>query len=487
MNQQGPKGAGQCRGRMEGKCQLKVFSRIGQFPNPVVDDPQVGQDEWILRVTLLGFVKIDVGLLIVSPVNIELAHEGSEPSRPMIPRNDPRSVAIGGADFSQSEVDPCEIQKDAGIVRTLDKGLLKKCLRLPFFPDSSQSNRQVVHNRHIVGRAGKRFLVQAHGLRRVSEEEGLMGLCGEDTGRGWSGGTGTGGHKESRQETRTRNPCQIQDFHQTPLPATMFSFMTPSRGLIIMPPVTAPRNNQPWEPLAQGAYRLRILLLAIPFVLAMVENARHPFPLWSFFHELWGHGAPILPLERRLLMLPPLCLYAGGLFLRLSASSILGTRSVWSRTPEARELHVEGLYGIVRHPIYLGSAGMILALSLVSSPQGALLLLGIDIPLLFWFSLIEEREIMALHPEYGGYRQRVPGLLPRLPIPPGTLMVLWKALCQNHGQALRSEALNVALLGGFIAFWATPNLHFFWGGAIFGLLGAFSAPVWWRSSGGKDP
>ena len=254
-----------------------------------------------------------------------------------------------------------------------------------------------------------------------------------------------------------------------------------------MPPVTGPRNTRPWEPLAQGAYRLRILLLAIPFVLAMVENARYPFPLWSFFHDLWGAGRPIFPLERKLLMLPPLCLYAGGLFLRLSASSILGTRSVWSRAPEAPELHVEGLYGVVRHPIYLGSAAMVLALSLVSSPQGALLLLGIDIPLLFFFSLIEEREVMAFHPEYGDYRERVPGFLPRLPIPPGTLIVLWKALHQNHGQALRAEALNMALLGGFIAFWATPNLHFFWGGALFGLLGALSAPVWWKTSGGTDP
>ncbi len=254
-----------------------------------------------------------------------------------------------------------------------------------------------------------------------------------------------------------------------------------------MPPVTAPRHIRLWEPLAQGAYRLRIFLLAIPFLLAMLENARHPFPLWSFPHDLWGAATPIFPLERKLLMLPALCLYGGGLFLRLSASSILGTRSVWSRAPEARELHTEGLYGVVRHPIYLGSAGMILALSLVSSPQGALLLLGIDIPLLFLFSRIEEREVMALHPEYGNYRERVPGLLPRFPLPPGTLRVLWRALCQNHGQTLRSEALNVALLGGFIAFWATPNLHFFWGGALLGLLVALSAPVWWRTSGGKDP
>ncbi|MGC8528583.1 MAG: methyltransferase family protein [Leptospirillia bacterium] len=254
-----------------------------------------------------------------------------------------------------------------------------------------------------------------------------------------------------------------------------------------MPSDINPRDTPRWKPLEQSAYRLRIFLLAIPFVLAMGENARHPFPLWSFSHVLWGAGTPILPLERKLLMLPALCLYAGGLFLRLSGSSILGIRSVWSRRPEAHEFHSEGLYGIIRHPIYLGSAGMILSLSLISSPQGALLLVGVDIPLLFWFSLIEEREVMALHPEYAHYRERVPRILPHLPLPPGTLRDSWSALRQNLGQSLRSEALNVALLAGFIVFWFTPNLHFFWEGALLGLLVGFSAPAWWRTSGGHVP
>ena len=241
---------------------------------------------------------------------------------------------------------------------------------------------------------------------------------------------------------------------------------------------SAPPRPRLGETLAQGAYRLRILLLGMPFLLAMVENARHPFPLWALAYEILRGDLPISPFERKLFMLPALGLYAGGFFLRLSATATLGGRTVWRLSLDSGRLHSEGLFGIVRHPIYLGSAAMILSLSLISSPQGAVLLTGIDIPLLVLFAWFEERHMSLAHPEYTEYKRQTPAVIPRLPLKPLPLHASWKALEKEGGEALRSEAANASLLGGFLAFWITPDLRFFWGSAGLALVVALAAPAW---------
>lgn len=177
-------------------------------------------------------------------------------------------------------------------------------------------------------------------------------------------------------------------------------------------------------------------------------------------------------------MLPALGLYAGGLFLRLSATATLGGKTVWNLAPKNEQLHTGRAFGVVRHPIYLGSAAMIFGLSLISSPQGAALLLGLDIPLLLLFAWLEERYLSVTHPEYADYKKRIPALLPRPPFPKSSMKDAWNALGTEGGRALRSEAANVALLGGFIAFWLTPDLRFFWGSAGLALILSLTAPVW---------
>ncbi len=177
-------------------------------------------------------------------------------------------------------------------------------------------------------------------------------------------------------------------------------------------------------------------------------------------------------------MFPALGLYAGGFFLRLSATATLGGRTVWKPSPGSGKLYTGGALGIVRHPIYLGSAAMISGLSLISSPQGAALILGVDIPLLSLFAWLEERSLAVTHPEYADYKKRIPAVLPRLPLSRGPMKDAWNALGTEGGRALRSEAANAALLGGFIAFWLTPDLRFFWGSAGLALIAALTAPVW---------
>lgn len=230
--------------------------------------------------------------------------------------------------------------------------------------------------------------------------------------------------------------------------------------------------------LAEGLYRARVAVLAILFLLAMAENSRHPFPLWADILGL------VLPpprgsagtVWRSAAILPFFLLYAGSLFLRLSATASLGPMTVWSAEARTGAPVSTGPYGLLRHPLYAGSAGMILALSALSSPEGAALLSGLGLPFLAFLARLEESRLSARHPDYRTYRIQVPALWPRKVSPHTFLGSLLSPLRTHAGTALRSESPNVALLAGFATFWITPDLTAFWISFLIGLAGAFAAP-----------
>jgi protein-S-isoprenylcysteine O-methyltransferase Ste14 len=81
---------------------------------------------------------------------------------------------------------------------------------------------------------------------------------------------------------------------------------------------------------------------------------------------------------------------------------------------EVRELATAGLYRFVRHPLYLGEMiavwGYVLAWPALWSIGCALLFTGLQ----SWRAKIEERLLLAHHPAYTEYRERVGFLWPRL-------------------------------------------------------------------------
>lgn len=225
-------------------------------------------------------------------------------------------------------------------------------------------------------------------------------------------------------------------------------------------------------------YRGRVVVLLILFIVAMEENGSHPYPLWDYGLRLilLTPDAFVTTWDRRAAMLIPLLLYAVSLYVRLSATASLGPLTVWSRSPKTQDLVQRGLYSAIRHPLYLGSVGMILSLSLMSSIPGALILSGLGLPFLIFLARYEEAAIAGAHPEYGIYRQKVPAIWPGREKRRTFLRESALPLVKNIGYALRSEAPNVALFAGFVAFWITPDLKFFW--IFFGvtLLASFAAP-----------
>jgi protein-S-isoprenylcysteine O-methyltransferase Ste14 len=81
---------------------------------------------------------------------------------------------------------------------------------------------------------------------------------------------------------------------------------------------------------------------------------------------------------------------------------------------EVRELATAGLYRFVRHPLYLGEMiavwGYVLAWSAPWAISCALLFTALQ----SWRARIEERRLLAFHPEYAAYRDRTGFLLPRI-------------------------------------------------------------------------
>jgi protein-S-isoprenylcysteine O-methyltransferase Ste14 len=163
-----------------------------------------------------------------------------------------------------------------------------------------------------------------------------------------------------------------------------------------------------WQRIAR---RIRVplgFLAAALYLFELLRHAPHPAAVaWSL--------ALVLP----------------GLWLRACASGYVKKNS---------ELTVTGPYAYTRNPLYLGSmliaAGF--ALALLSWPVALVLALGfavIYVPVI----ASEERFLRATFPDFGGYCQQVPRLIPRL-IPARHL-----GNESTHGAGTRSFSLSLYL------------------------------------------
>jgi protein-S-isoprenylcysteine O-methyltransferase Ste14 len=97
----------------------------------------------------------------------------------------------------------------------------------------------------------------------------------------------------------------------------------------------------------------------------------------------------------------------------LWARFALGT--MWSASVVAKtghELRTTGPYGITRHPIYTGLAGMLLGTALIDGLGRWVPLFVLVVAFIVVKVRAEERLLSGLFPEYERYRRRVPRLIP---------------------------------------------------------------------------
>jgi protein-S-isoprenylcysteine O-methyltransferase Ste14 len=181
--------------------------------------------------------------------------------------------------------------------------------------------------------------------------------------------------------------------------------------------------------LALGAFWL---LAAVYFALRTPTTATRRLALFArtLFPEPWLLLA--IPVAAVVLPLVPAAVWAR-LTVEVGALQVVGAAllvastllALWARvalgrmwagrpmTLEGHELRTDGPYGLVRHPIYSGIAGMILGTALILGFGKLLPILLCTAAIVAWRIRTEERLMVATFGEqYLRYRRRVPALVP---------------------------------------------------------------------------
>ncbi|MCL4394853.1 MAG: isoprenylcysteine carboxylmethyltransferase family protein [Chloroflexi bacterium] len=149
----------------------------------------------------------------------------------------------------------------------------------------------------------------------------------------------------------------------------------------------------------QGMERLLGVLLFVLVVRVIPGDFWAPITFKSTW--LWNAGVVIL---------------AASTLFTLWARWILGT--LWASTATIKQDHAlrtGGPYGITRHPIYTGLAGMVLG-SMLMNGFGLLLPVLVVMLVFFGFKIRSEEALLTktFGEEYEEYKQRVPQLVPGL-------------------------------------------------------------------------
>lgn len=173
-----------------------------------------------------------------------------------------------------------------------------------------------------------------------------------------------------------------------------------------------------WLSLAVRVAIMVFLVLLAGFTVARYRPVRRAAGVWPRFAALAG----LLLLYALMLMprapadaswdAPALALLLFGQFFCIVALLQLG-RSL-SVMPEARRLVTAGLYGRIRHPLYLAEAIATLGVLLQYRSPEALALVVLQFAIQLWRMHEEEKVLVAAFPDYAAYRLRTARLIPGL-------------------------------------------------------------------------
>jgi protein-S-isoprenylcysteine O-methyltransferase Ste14 len=137
--------------------------------------------------------------------------------------------------------------------------------------------------------------------------------------------------------------------------------------------------------------------------------------VWTFMRRQFTHIVPLGQVMDIAVAVLTVALAFGSVWLVMSAVGTLGRQwSLTARVLEGHKLITEGAYARVRHPIYTGMLGMLLATGLAAGRWGGLVA-GL---IVFWAGTLirirsEERLLRAAFgAQYDDYARRVPAVLP---------------------------------------------------------------------------
>jgi protein-S-isoprenylcysteine O-methyltransferase Ste14 len=169
-----------------------------------------------------------------------------------------------------------------------------------------------------------------------------------------------------------------------------------------------------WRRRPALALASRPVEILLPLVCSGLPLAQYPPPgvmetlgawLGEAANGLWR---PLSSLDPRI----GLALMAVGEAITVGGMLSLGRSfSIFS---EVRELRTSGLYRWIRHPLYLGEMVAVWGYVLAWSAPWAIACALVFTALQSWRALVEERRLLAHHPEYDAYRRRTGFLWPCL-------------------------------------------------------------------------
>ncbi|MDD5440143.1 MAG: methyltransferase [Candidatus Omnitrophica bacterium] len=152
----------------------------------------------------------------------------------------------------------------------------------------------------------------------------------------------------------------------------------------------------------------------------------HPHELWipfvATFFYLFYNVLVFVPTEVNI-YLAPVTLFPGlnilGLALILigtliSAIGIYNLRNSFAIFMEGRDIVSTGLYRFSRHPIYLGHVIRLIGMCVMNLFLLYVILTVISIGLALVRTVLEERKLLKLYPEYRSYKKKTPSFLLRL-------------------------------------------------------------------------
>jgi protein-S-isoprenylcysteine O-methyltransferase Ste14 len=152
--------------------------------------------------------------------------------------------------------------------------------------------------------------------------------------------------------------------------------------------------ENPWQKTLSFLLRRRVPITSFLFIALVVEdliNGTNPHSLMNLrdYHVLLGLG-----------------LVFAGLGLRSWAAGTIHKRT---------ELTTSGPYGLVRHPLYIGSLMLMLGFcTLVNDRENIWFVLGPILLLYIWRAITEERYLSAAFPDqWPTYARNVPRFVPR--------------------------------------------------------------------------
>jgi protein-S-isoprenylcysteine O-methyltransferase Ste14 len=167
----------------------------------------------------------------------------------------------------------------------------------------------------------------------------------------------------------------------------------PSRNALVAPAREVPGSNL-WGKFLEFVVHRRVRLTAILFVLLLAE-------------DVWDHTDPLnLANLTDYKVLLGLGLVLGGLALRSWAAGTLHKRT---------ELTMSGPYGLVRHPLYIGSFMMMVGFcQLIDDAENIWFVMGPVLALYVYRAIHEEKFLAATFPDqWTEFARKVPRFFPR--------------------------------------------------------------------------